>query len=322
MHNFKKIVYPVVFIAIVVCVNTILNLALQPYNSFRNDIHKLETNKYDTIFVGTSHGKAAINPNIVDSITGDNSLNLCLGGQSMTDSYYIVKEACRVNKPKRVIYELDWSYWVTEITLSSEYMEVYNELPFSHVKVECYFDKIWNQDFRATLFPWYVNRKGLDGAAERLKTRLTDEGYRGYSSDFYDNEIQSYSEKGQTRIHREAPFIEDSQPTLWNEDDLNTKVRDKFYDLVRLCKKEDIDLKVIVTPIPKETLDKYKDSYSKADQYFSRLASEYNLDYCNYNYVEIEGFDFNLSGFQDYEGHMYEDQSDIFSNKLANDINE
>ena len=93
-----------------------------------------------------------------------------------------------------------------------------------------------------------------------------------------------------------------------------------FYKLVKLCKKEKIDLKVIITPIPRETLDRYKESYLDSDKYFSKFMLKFNVDYFNYNYTDITGFDYNLTGFQDYEGHMYEDQADIFSRKLANDI--
>ena len=95
MHNFKKYMYPVLFLAVILCINEILMLALKPYTCFRNDMHKLETNQYDDLFVGTSHGKAGINPEIVDKITGEKSLNLCLGGEEVQDSYYIIKEACR-----------------------------------------------------------------------------------------------------------------------------------------------------------------------------------------------------------------------------------
>lgn len=152
MHNFKKYIYPVLFIAVILCINEILVLALKPYTSFRNDMHKLETNQYDDLFVGTSHGKAGINPEIVDKITGEKSLNLCLGGEEVQDSYYIIKEACRVNKPKKIIYELDPGYWVSTATLGPEYRTVYDEFPMSEVKAEYYLDKIWNVDFRTTLF--------------------------------------------------------------------------------------------------------------------------------------------------------------------------
>ena len=134
MRNFKKNIYPVLFLAVIICMNQILILALKPCTNFRNDIHKLETNQYDDLFVGTSHGKAGINPEVVDKITGERSLNLCLGGEEVQDSYYIIKEACRVNKPKKIIYELDPGYWVSTATLGPEFRTIYDELPLSSVK--------------------------------------------------------------------------------------------------------------------------------------------------------------------------------------------
>ena len=53
MRNFKKNIYPVLFLAVIICMNQILILALKPCTNFRNDIHKLETNQYDDLFVGT-----------------------------------------------------------------------------------------------------------------------------------------------------------------------------------------------------------------------------------------------------------------------------
>ncbi|MFR6510104.1 MAG: hypothetical protein ACLUPF_12160 [Dorea sp.] len=41
------------------------------------------------------------------------------------------------------------------------------------------------------------------------------------------------------------------------------------------------------------------------------------VEYYNYNYQKIQEFDQSLNGFSDYEGHMYEDQSDIFSDELG-----
>ena len=172
MRNFKKNIYPVLFLAVIICMNQILILALKPCTNFRNDIHKLETNQYDDLFVGTSHGKAGINPEVVDKITGERSLNLCLGGEEVQDSYYIIKEACRVNKPKKIIYELDPGYWVSTATLGPEFRTIYDELPLSSVKVEYYVDKIWKTDFRTTLFPWYLYRKESKGLKRDLYLNL------------------------------------------------------------------------------------------------------------------------------------------------------
>lgn len=213
--------YPVLFLAVILCINEILVLALKPYTCFRNDMHKLETNQYDDLFVGTSHGKAGINPEIVDKITGEKSLNLCLGGEEVQDSYYIIKEACRVNKPKKIIYELDPGYWVSTATLGPEYRTVYDEFPMSEVKVEYYLDKIWNVDFRTTLFPWYLYRKGIKGAGARFTSKFSH-AYKNYDDSFYNEPSQAYTSQGQIRIHRSDTPKTETNLILWDEKKLKS----------------------------------------------------------------------------------------------------
>lgn len=237
MHNFKKCIYPVLFIAVIMCINQVLILALKPCTNFRNDIHKLETNQYDDLFVGTSHGKAGINPEVIDGITGEKSLNLCLGGEEVQDSYYIIKEACRVNKPKKIVYELDPGYWVSTQTLGPEYRTIYDELPLSTVKVQYYLDKIWNTDFRTTLFPWYLYRKGVKGAGARFCSKLS-RAYRNYDDRFYDQDVQSYTEQGQIRIHRTDALKTEMNLLLWNQMKLKKEAVRSFEKLVKLCKEK------------------------------------------------------------------------------------
>lgn len=147
------------FVGAIMCVNQVLDLALKPTDSFRSDMHNLETNDYDAIFVGTSHGKAGINPNVVDAMTGDKSLNLCRGGENVVDSYNIVREAYRVNKIKKVVYEMDPGYWCTDGNLGPDSRTFYDEFPFSTIKADYYLDKFWGEDFRVTVFPWYLIQK-------------------------------------------------------------------------------------------------------------------------------------------------------------------
>lgn len=86
MHNFKKLVSPVILMIIIICVNEMLCFAAKPYSFFRFDMHNLENGEeYTDIFVGTSHGKAAIAPEVVDQYTGGNSINMCLGGEYLSD---------------------------------------------------------------------------------------------------------------------------------------------------------------------------------------------------------------------------------------------
>ena len=57
--------------------------------------------------------------------------------------------------------------------------------------------------------------------------------------------------------------------------------------------------------------------FEKADKFFSAFMEKQGVEYYNYNYQKIQEFDQSLNGFSDYEGHMYEDQSDIFSDELG-----
>lgn len=316
MHNFRKCIYPVLFIAVIICINQILLLALKPCTNFRNDIHKLETNQYDDLFVGTSHGKAGINPEVVDEITGEKSLNLCLGGEEVQDSYYIIKEACRVNRPRKIIYELDPGYWVSAATLGPEFRTIYNELPMSTVKTEYYIDKIWQTDFRTTLFPWYLYRKGIKGAKARFISKFS-QAYRDYDDQFYNQNTQSYTEKGQIRIHKNDMPKKEDNLILWDKSKLKPEAVKAFQNIVRLCKKENIKFTVITTPVPQETMEKYRENFENADKFFEGYMKEQGIEYYNYNYQKISGMDRSLNGFSDYEGHMYEEQSDIFSEELG-----
>ena len=316
MHNFKKYFYPAIFIAIMLCINEIMVLALKPCTNFRNDIHKLETQRYDDLFVGTSHGKAGITPEIVDKITGEKSLNLCLGGEEVQDSYYIIKEACRVNKPKKIIYELDPGYWVSTATLGPEYRTVYDEFPMSEVKAEYYLDKIWNVDFRTTLFPWYLYRKGIKGAGARFTSKFSH-AYKSYDDSFYNEPSQAYTSQGQIRIHRsDAPKTE-ANLILWDEKKLKSDAVKSFKKIVKLCKENNIKLTVVTTPVPQETLEKYHDNFENANKFFTSLMEKEGVEYYNYNSQEISGFDRSLNGFSDYEGHMYEEKSDVFSEEIG-----
>lgn len=314
--GFKKAAVVAAFLLVIVCINEVLALAMKPCTYFRNDIHNLETKKYTDIFVGTSHGKAGIKPHVVDEITGGKSINLCLGGEEVIDSLYIVKEACRVNNPKRIIYELDPGYWVVVPSLGPEYRTVYDELPMSGVKAEYYMDKIWSVDFRTTLFPWYLYRKGIKGAVSRLRSKFSEE-YRNYEDSFYDTCEQSYGGEGHVSIPRIDGTKTEKNLELWDEKELKEEASESFDKIAEFCKEKGIELVVIVTPIPQETFGKYRENFEAADKFFRDYMADRGIEYYNFNYIDVDGFDRSLNGFSDYEGHMYDDQAEVLSRKIG-----
>lgn len=316
MRNFKRILIGMLFIGAIICVNQVLELALKPCDSFRSDMHNLEENHYDDIFVGSSHGKAGINPDVVDAITGEKSLNMCRGGENVIDCYHIVKEAYRVNKIKKVVYELDPGYWCADENLGAESRTFYDEFPLSTVKAGYYMDKFWGEDFRATFFSWYLYKKGVNGAESRFKSKFTD-SYRNYDYQFYDTDTQTFTEKGQIAIHRHDTVKDENNLVLWDETDLKKNSVNAFDKMVSFCREKDISLTVVTAPVPQETLEKYHSNFEKANEYFAKFMKDRGIKYYNYNYLDIDGFDKSLNGFTDYDGHMFEDQAEIFSKEIG-----
>ena len=64
-------------------------------------------------------------------------------------------------------------------------------------------------------------------------------------------------------------------------------------------------------------MEKYQDSFEEANAYFTEYMAKQGIPYYNYNYIDTESLDKSLNGFSDYEGHMYEDEAEIFSAELG-----
>jgi hypothetical protein len=320
MRNFKPFGRIAIFLVVLFAINWTLNFFIYPYSYTRIDVHNITSGQYDDLFLGSSHGKSAINPFTVDTITGRRSTNFCMGGEYPMDAYYIAKETARNHQPTRIIYELDPGYWATTTNEDTSYASVYNELPFSSVKIEYFFAKINDSDFRNTLFPWYMYRKDYKNFLENAKVK-TSAAYKEYEREPFTSAYQSYQPEGFINIyHHDQPKSEDNL-ALWDETSLNKDSVKYFEKLVKFCADEQIELIVITTPIPTETLDKYAGEFAAANDYFTAYMAKIGVPYWNFNNIDLPGFDASIEGFSDYEGHMYGENAEIFSTILGHQLN-
>lgn len=62
-------------------------------------------NEFNVIIVGSSRGDSAYNPFIIDSIAKTNSYNMCSGSQNIIETYYILKEILKYQKPEIIVYD-------------------------------------------------------------------------------------------------------------------------------------------------------------------------------------------------------------------------
>lgn len=103
----------VLFMLCLIAVCSILKFAIMPPSYARVIIHTMndKDENYDTIVLGASHGRSAINPYKLDEKLSCNSLNVCIPNETIKDSYYLLQEAARTNDIKTVILDIDYQYW-------------------------------------------------------------------------------------------------------------------------------------------------------------------------------------------------------------------
>lgn len=84
----------------------------------------------DTLVLGASHARSAIDPQKIDDVNDTNSFSLAIPGEMVKDSYYVLQEACRSKKIKTLIFDVDYQYWMEP--QAEEYSEVLAEVLKGH----------------------------------------------------------------------------------------------------------------------------------------------------------------------------------------------
>ncbi len=322
MHSFKRIIRVVAVIIVILCITLLnkgLNYGLIPYSYVRIMMKDLQTQTYDAVIIGTSHGLSGISPKIIEEETGEKSINLCMGGEYPKDAYYMLKEAVRHHVPRKVVYELDPGYWCTQESQKGDFNRIYYEMPWSMVKLEYFVQKTMKADFRATLFPWFYYRSQYKEMPHIISGKQSST-YKNYGTEPFRNPGQSYEDGF---IKRNEFLGEKSQENLvlWDETLLQQEAVAYFEKMAEFCKKKGIEFTVITTPVPAEALAEHLE-YEKADRYFAEYLKEQGISYYNYNEPKhkIENLDISLNAFTDYEGHMSWKQAEMFSRKLSEDL--
>lgn len=325
MHNFKRrrtAVKLAVFLLVIFLINNVLNYIFIPYSYVRVDYHNIEEKNYDMVFVGTSHGKCGIDPAAVDRVTGKKSVNMCLGGEYLSYTYYMVKEVCRHHVPEEIIYEIDGGYWTTDEYIGTDSSSIFEEMKWSPVKAEFFLDRLFDRDFRITLFPWYVYRKKYKLIPENLKNKSSG-SYQNFDTDVFVNSAQEYRENGFIYRYPVAAECKDFTNFVeWDTDEVREENEEYLERLADFCRENRIKLTLLITPVPEETLEMYRDSLKEQNEYFGKLAERFELDFIDFNFETLQGFDRSIEGYVDYEGHMSGETAEAFSERLGEYLRE
>ena len=132
--------------------------------------------KIDNIYLGSSHVFCDLNPNILDDINGQYNFNMATPGQLLNGSYYILKEADRINELSNVYLELyyynvkDYPGSVSE-RISHEYFRNWQNTDYMRMSLNRlqYMFAIADCEWYADIFLPFVRYRGkLDGGGAKL----------------------------------------------------------------------------------------------------------------------------------------------------------
>lgn len=320
-NKILKYVRAVAFIAIVAGLVKCMDYAMMPSGYIRYIIHEADNadtdEGYGNIIIGASHARSAINPVKLDEAgASDNAFNLAIPGETVTDSYYLLMESDRHNNVKRVIYDLDYQYWCNYAEREFEDCFIYTWLPFSNVKLKYIADNLLTKDFRTVYSKRWAYEISPSAIMNNLKVK-SSAAYRNYSMDAVEIHDAGgpYVAKGFFYRDMKLDSLVPSDIVAWDENGISEKVLDSFEKTVQYCKKNNIELVCVTSPItPTTSVNGYSE---QAGAYFTRLCEEYGVEYYDFNLLTMDTLPRTDDDFFDEEGHMLGELADRYSDILA-----
>ena len=234
----------------------------------------------------------------------------------------MVKQACSIHIPEQIVYEIDGGYWTTDEYIGTDSCSIFGEMDFSAVKAEFFLKHFFSQDFRVTLFPWYNYRKEYRMIKKNISNKLSGAD-KSYDTSVFQDASQEYREDG--FIYRYPVADEEKGFTNfveWNSGEVREEHLVYFEKLVKFCKEKDIELTLLITPVPQETYEAYQASYDQEHAYIAALAEKEGLEFLDFNKEDTGDFSKALESYVDREGHMTGEAAGVFSRELGKKLKE
>ncbi len=317
-----KYVRTVVFIVVIVGLVKCIDFAMMPSGYIRYIIHAAgnpDTEEgYDCIVLGASHGRSSINPEyMIESGYAKNPISLCIPGESVVNSYYLLKEACRNNNVKKVVLEMDYQYWLNDEARDSEFGDLfeYIQLPMSKVKLEYISNELINKDFRTVYFKKLSYTDNFSAVGSNIKNKLS-KAYWDYDMDAVEVRDAEGPYVGRGFFYREVTDPKgEFWVTDWSENNISDKVILYYQKIVNYCRDNNIELTCITEPVTPTAV--IKGPSEAANTYLKQICDENNVRYIDFTLIKPEILYITDDGFCDWEGHMYGKLAEKFSDILS-----
>lgn len=278
------------FLLVFILAAEALGFALSPAESFtRQSLHDLyqEKGSLKMVCVGASHALYGFDTAVVDRMLETSSFNLGSASQKVMDSYFLLREMYRSNRPDLVLVEITYAMYTRFAG---------HDNPMSSMILFDYFRPGANKavylkeafsfaDYPALFLKAYRYRNRLGKISATMKKKLAS-GWLSYDPAAASYQDERYLQKG--FVFSDGGFPQGGMgrvmPYKWDEDHLNPDAFLYLEKIVRLCREAGSEVVFFSTPLPMATLLTLG-NYGDVHRYFSGLAQELGVPYLDFNLV-------------------------------------
>lgn len=312
----KVLLKAIVFLSIFLSVNHIIGEQLDKVAGTTDayaqakweEFYELHSDTLDLVFIGSSYSYRSYDPEVFDNTLGVNSFNMGSPLQKPVESYYVLKETLKYQKPSLVVMDINWGVFNRDKYFNTKLWN-FDNMRFSSNKIGFLLNVFDVDQYFYAMFKTMRYHQDTD---ELLKKMLGMEVENSIDMESY---LENYKGKGFIIDNGKVDVgsIEDifrgysknPKEYQWNEKQL--KYLDK---IVKLCREENIELVFVTAPLSPayfELYTAYWYDYEHIKATANDLAEKYKVAYLDYNSINVEeslvtNDDFSDSNHLNYNG--------------------
>lgn len=258
-----------------------------PNSATVSGFYKMKKNTIDIIFLGSSHGVHAFDPQVLYDKYGLCSYNLSTEQQSLVISYFLLEEALKYQKPSAIILDSLMCFKHKEYPMNSKetcIRKVIDQMKFSQLKVRA-INEICNIDPTLMKSSFYM-----------LNLRYHERWKSLSKTDFYFKQLNKpFLMKGFSPIDfpwKNKTYSPLKTPNKQKSAIMQINMELYLNKIVDLCKEKEIPLLLVKTPYLKWDYAKHKCMQSFADK---KMLNFY--DFNTEELYALSNYDYSKDGY-------------------------
>ena len=326
-RTLRVILKVVLTIVVFLAFDVLISYVLVPYGT-KSEVMWWEyrnTEELDTIFIGDSLTQRGIDPAVVDANYDSHSLNMATNTQEPVESYLALREAFKDHKVKRVIYGFEiavltkkpraahLSGFLTEKWRGDNLADMVEDTSYA-IRGEQW---LTSTDSINIIFPWVKQHCKLPNVPRNVKTRLSglDPGEASEVNDkgwhYYGRGFGGYAKTFNYNRIEKKDYVSNHHPKTIREDQL-----EHLFAICQLCKDNDVELILVVPPMPELNIVSLKDIYTDLFDQVDEALAEYGVKCYDFNLAKDELYESHPEDFMDWQ-HLNLRGAKRFSKSLA-----